>query len=1062
MENNIWDIYSKALEQYEAKNFDAALKILNEVKKLAPNYQKAYMLEYLIWDKLDERAKEAAALEKLFSLFDLSSSEERALAVGALKCLTVAYRFSKSPAEEQELALLSAKLTDDNADACRSISYAIFLECCKENSSAADFRALYDEYKKNLEDIQPFAKKFYEHKKIRVGFLSRDFRRHVTMRWSWALLTELNKNCFEVYCYSNLKNPDEDTNRLRNAVDNWRDIFALTDKQAAQLIRDDEIDILFDLAGHTVGNRLRVAAYRPASVQISGIGYMNSTGLNCFDYFWSDVHCAGNAAAMEEYFAEKIIRLPHSHFCYNPSNNLNPAPALPCIKNGYVTFGSFNNFKKMADSILIAWKKILDAVPNSRLILKNEIFGKDDGKSFASKRLKSFGFDLARVEMRPSTAEYLREYADVDIALDTFPYTGGVTTCEALYMGVPVVSLCGDIHGRRFGYSILKNIGLEELAVDSYDEYIKRAVALAGDWELLMILRKNLRAMMKKSPLMDSKGYVREVEEAFTKILNDERKIFQETDEIDVNKLYSKALEQYNARNFDAALKILDEIKSRAPDYRNAYSLEGNIWEKLENVVKRYYATEKLLPLLKFSSTKEKNFSALTLTQIGGACGGLTLCKEAYDFHLLAARISCDERLSLMALDNAIFVANFSESFSAANFHECYDEYKKNLARLKIYPFARKFYNHEKIRVGFMSADFRKNAMVYWAWSLLTNLDKNRFETYFYSDSKISDKITAHFRSLADSWQEIFALDDKQAAQLIYDDEIDILFDLSGHLPGNRLRVAAYHPASVQVFGIGYMNSTGMDFFDYFWSDVHCAGNAAAMKEYFNEKIIRLPHSHICYEPYFTLEPAPAPPCLKNGYVTFGCFNKFNKVTDKMFDAWKKILDAVPNSRLILKYDIFNTDDGKDFVGKRLESLGVDLARVEMRPFTKNYLNEYADMDIALDTFPYTGGVTTCEALYMGVPVVSLYGDIHGRRFGLSILKNIGLDELAVKSYEEYINRAVALAGDWELLTVLRKNLRAMMKKSPLMDSKGYAREAEEAFIKILNDERKDFLWKNQ
>jgi predicted O-linked N-acetylglucosamine transferase (SPINDLY family) len=188
--------------------------------------------------------------------------------------------------------------------------------------------------------------------------------------------------------------------------------------------------------------------------------------------------------------------------------------------------------------------------------------------------------------------------------------------------------------------------------------------------------------------------------------------------------------------------------------------------------------------------------------------------------------------------------------------------------------------------------------------------------------------------------------------------------------------------------------------------------------------------------------------------VTFGSFNQFSKMTDSMLTAWKKIMDAVPNSRLILKNKTLETDDGRDFVGNRLKCFGIDAARVEMYGFTADYFMKYNDVDIALDTFPYTGGVTTCEALYMGVPVISLYGARHGTRFGLSILKNIGLEELAVNSYDEYINRAVALANDWELLTILRKNLRGMMEKSPLMDSTNYIREVEKAFIKIMNDVR--------
>ena len=412
---------------------------------------------------------------------------------------------------------LSASLSDDNKKSCAEISNAIFVANNAENFSAEDFRALYAEYKKYLSDIEPYPKKNYSHEKIRVGFLSANFQWSVVMSWSWHLLSDLDKNFFKVYCYSNVKEADDVTKYFRSIVDEWRDIFSLTDEATAKLIRDDEIDILFDLDAHTENNRLRVAAYRPASVQISGIGYMNSTGLDCFDYFLSDIYCAGD----ENFFTEKLIRLPHSHICYEPPTKLEPADFPPCLKNNFVTFGSFNNFSKITDSILIAWKKILDAVNDSRLILKHKIFNTVDGRNFVGKRLKNFGFNLSRIEMRGfSTENHLVEYGDVDIALDTFPYTGGVTTCEALFMGVPVISLYGSRHGSRFGLSILKNVGVDELAVNSYDEYISRAVALAGDWELLTLLRKNLRKMMKRSPLMDSENYVREAEKALIKILN--------------------------------------------------------------------------------------------------------------------------------------------------------------------------------------------------------------------------------------------------------------------------------------------------------------------------------------------------------------------------------------------------------------------------------------------------------------------------------------------------------------------------------------------------------------
>ncbi len=506
--------YAAALAHYKAKNFEAALKILAEVKQLAPQWKKPLLLEAYILREQGKNVELFLFAQKILPLFEIESPDEKIFLSDALNLLGMACSKLGMADSAAELLRLAGETAKNNIEACNEISNAILAANASEKFSAADFKQLYVTYKKYLSDVAPYPKKFYVHKKIRVGFLSADFRSHPVMKWAWALIRDLDKNFFATYCYSATGGFDAVTEQVKATVENWRDISKLNEAQAAELIRGDEIDILFDLSGHTSGNRLRVAAYRPATIQISGVGYMNSTGLDCFDYFLTDETCAGD----ESFFTEKLLRLPSSHICFEATTNLEVA-SPPCLQKNFVTFGSFNQFSKMTDSMLSAWKKILDAVPNSRLIIKNYIFSTESGRDFARGRLRSVGIDTSRVELRGFTTEYLREYGDVDIALDTFPYTGGVTTCEALYMGVPVVSLYGSRHGTRFGLSILKNIGIEELAVNSYDEYINLAVALSGDWELLKILRRTLRGMMKKSPLMDSANYIREVEAAFVKIL---------------------------------------------------------------------------------------------------------------------------------------------------------------------------------------------------------------------------------------------------------------------------------------------------------------------------------------------------------------------------------------------------------------------------------------------------------------------------------------------------------------------------------------------------------------
>nr|MCR5175312.1 hypothetical protein [Anaerovibrio sp.] len=191
-------------------------------------------------------------------------------------------------------------------------------------------------------------------------------------------------------------------------------------------------------------------------------------------------------------------------------------------------------------------------------------------------------------------------------------------------------------------------------------------------------------------------------------------------------------------------------------------------------------------------------------------------------------------------------------------------------------------------------------------------------------------------------------------------------------------------------------------------------------------------------------------PCKKNDYITYGVFNHYYKITDEMLLAWRKIMQQVTTSRLLLKSQLLVSPSAQEFVWERLKKAGLDIGRIELEPATNTYMNRYLDVDIALDTYPYPGGGTTCDALYMGVPVISMYGSRRGSRFGLSILNNTGLGELAVANFDDYIERAVGLAGDYELLDTLHKNLRRMMQSAPIMDSKKYINELESAYESIL------------
>lgn len=352
-------------------------------------------------------------------------------------------------------------------------------------------------------------------KKLRIGYLSPDFRQHAVANFVAPLLKKFDGNRFMVYAYSTGKK-DAVTKRLQSGPISWRDLRGRSPRTAARLIAEDGIDILVDLSGHTQDSTLPITALRPAPVQMAGIGYMNTTGLSAVDYFLSDETCLptgddGPATG----FTERIIRMPHSHLCYAPGyvRELPPAASEAAVhRNGYVTFGSFNNLAKVTDEVLLLWRGILEQVRGSRLVLKGKLCSIPSGRKLLQQRLSRLNFELGRVELRPYSPDYLEQYNDIDIALDTAPYNGGVTTCEALFMGVPVITMRGRTHGSRFGASILVNAGVQELVVENDINYVRRAVQVGNSPQLIGAYHSGLRANVLKSPLMDIKGYMHDLE----------------------------------------------------------------------------------------------------------------------------------------------------------------------------------------------------------------------------------------------------------------------------------------------------------------------------------------------------------------------------------------------------------------------------------------------------------------------------------------------------------------------------------------------------------------------
>ncbi|MGD9724138.1 MAG: tetratricopeptide repeat protein [Pirellulales bacterium] len=351
-------------------------------------------------------------------------------------------------------------------------------------------------------------------RRLRVGYVSAHFWDHAVNFFSEPILASHDHEQVEVYCYSHGSRAGETNSRLRTYADHWRELGPCDDQQAAELVRRDQIDILVDLSGHIGGNRLLVFARKPAPVQVTYIGYQNTTGMTAMDYRLTDAW-ADPPGTTDAYYTEKLVRLRRAFFCYLPSADAPPVGPLPADARGYVTFGSFNAFSKVTPEVLAAWARLLQAVGQSRLlVLAHQV---DSLRQYLHDTFSALGIAADRwtIADRCSRSAYLRLIADTDIALDPFPFNGHTTTCDALWQGVPVVTLAGRTYAQRFGSSAHVNLGLKELIAGSVDEYVDIAAQLAGDVPRLAALREGLRGRMAASPIVDAAGFTRNLEAAY-------------------------------------------------------------------------------------------------------------------------------------------------------------------------------------------------------------------------------------------------------------------------------------------------------------------------------------------------------------------------------------------------------------------------------------------------------------------------------------------------------------------------------------------------------------------
>lgn len=359
-------------------------------------------------------------------------------------------------------------------------------------------------------------------RRLRVGYVSPDFRNHAVAHFFEPLLANHGSGAVETICYSSTVHADAVTARLRGLAGQWREINNLSDDEVERVIRADEVDILVDLAGHTGSNRLKMFARKPAPVQVSYLGYPNTTGLAAMDYRLTDevADPPGSAA----YYTEELCYLPGGFSCYQPARDAPDITPLPARARGFVTFASFSNLSKINDRVLDLWCRVLHANPSSRLFLyRHSLKGETSNRYYQAFEARGIGRDRldiaaeipAEYQSLPSEVRYMGLFERVDIILDTFPWNNHTLACETLWMGIPVITLAGDRHAGRICASVLTAVGLPNLIARSPDEYLKIATALANNLNELEHLRATLRGRMQNSPLCDGKAFARNVEAAY-------------------------------------------------------------------------------------------------------------------------------------------------------------------------------------------------------------------------------------------------------------------------------------------------------------------------------------------------------------------------------------------------------------------------------------------------------------------------------------------------------------------------------------------------------------------
>ncbi len=923
-------------------------------------------------------------------------------------------------------------------------------------ASAEEVYAMYAQYDRTFGEPQrknwlPFTNRPHAGRRLRVGYVSPDFRHHACMMFMEPLLANHDHSKLEIFAYAEVANEDHASQRVKGYVDHWVPVNGMSDDDLAARIRADEIDILVDLAGHTKSNRLGAFARKPTPVSLSWMGFGYTTGLKAIDYFLTDETSA--PPGCEHLFSEQPWRLPGVPFtAYRPVAAMGEVNALPALSTGVVTFGSLTRGVRLNDRCIGVWSQILLRLPNSRLVVDSASFADPALCRALVERFVALGVDADRllVGFHSPPWDVLRS---LDISLDCFPHNSGTTLFESLYMGVPYVTLADRPSVGRIGSSILQGLGRSEWIAHSDAEYIEKVLELAQNLPQLAKTRASLRAEMQASALMDEVGFTHRVEDAYAEMFA-RWSATQEahstatpaplvdastTDELlalQAELLYTNSQNLEKNGQYAQALQLLDQALQLRPQFYEAHNNRGAILQRLGQLEEAQAAYNTALAIHPDYAVAHHN--------LGNAL------QHRGD---LVAAVACYQRALSLGLDsqhlydNLLFLLNYHPTLSPQEIFKTYSDYDRLFGaphRAQWRPHDNSCETHRTLRVGYVSPDFRQHACTRFLEPLLAAHDRQVVEVFAYAEVTQEDDATARYQALVDHWVPTAGLSDDALAQRIRDDRIDILVDLAGHTKGNRLSVFARKPAPVSVSWMGYGYTTGLKAIDYYLTDE--ASVPMDAEAVFSEKPWRLPGAPFAvFRPSADMGEVNPLPALQRGHVVLGSLTRSIRLNEPTLQAWAEILRRVPTARLVLDSRNFADASVAEGVVRNLEDLGVARGRMEVGCHSPPW-DVLSGMDIALDCFPHNSGTTLYESLYMGLPFITLAGRPSVGRIGSAILQGLGRPEWIAHSVDEYVDKVVALAQDLPALAQLRAALRPQMQASALMNEAGFARSVEAAY----------------